>query len=208
MVPAAVESAFAGAGEAAYSSATVCDFTPDGRPYVQKSITRVASSGALTSLRTVVTNPTTTDSVVGWEIDAADLLEVASYTIVYQPREERHFKRFVRDLGEVEGRLFPLQPGNQMTLRVVRVEQAVEGAPDCQPRENVYEYRFEVTGREAPPAFTSVPGAVYSIRRSETAPDGFVDVVDLLYAESIGKTLRESRAYEDGTSERRVVVWR
>ena len=123
-----------------------------------------------------------------------------------QPQQVQ-FRKVVRQLENIAGRLFPLATLNQLSVDVIFAYQVTRGRKHQTARELRWSYRFRVLGHyegyHAPSA--TIPGKIYIIDRQEIDPEGSVDNTLIHFAESLGAVVKTVRQGEKFLEETRLV---
>jgi len=139
--------------------------------------------------------PKSSSHVEDTHVRAAGLFDLATRSIKHQPGlgtpQELEFRDLVTQLSEVQGRLFPLQPGNHLEFVVRRVAQAPASRLRRTTSEQVYHHRFHVMERVSAGAtgLPALPGDLFLIDHEESA-GGLTRRERLLYSETLGAVVR------------------
>jgi len=117
------------------------------------------------------------------------------------------FRKVVRRLERVAGRLFPLAQFNQLSVDVVFAYQVTRGQTHNAAQELMWSYRFRVLGHYE--GYTlptrAIPGKIFIIDRQEIDPEGSLDHTLVHFAESLGAVVKTVRQGEKFIEETRLV---
>ena len=133
-------------------------------------------------------------------------------SLVYLTTKQSHpeqiqFRKVIRRLENVAGRLFPLARLNQLSFDVIFAYQATRGKMHNAAQELKWSYRFRILGNYEGYYLPSdtIPGKVYIIDRQEVDPEGSVDNTLVHFAESLGAVVKTVRQGEKFLEETRLV---
>ena len=133
-------------------------------------------------------------------------------SLVYLTTKQSHpeqiqFRKVIRRLENVEGRLFPLAQLNQLSFDVIFAYQATRGRTHNAAQELKWSYRFRILGHYEGYYLPSdtIRGKVYIIDRQEIDPEGSVDNTLVHFAESLGAVVKTVRQGEKFIEETRLV---
>jgi hypothetical protein len=141
------------------------------------------------------------------EVGIPGIISLVYLTTKQSTPEKIQFRKKIRRLENVAGRLFPLAQLNQLSFDVIFSYQVTRGKTHNAAQELTWSYRFRILGNYEGyylPSAT-IPGKVYIIDRQEIDPEGSVDHTLLHFAESLGAVVKTVRQGENFLEETRLV---
>ena len=121
--------------------------------------------------------------------------------------QQIQFRKLVKRIENVNGKLFPLDKGSLLSFDIVFAYQAMRGKKKNSAQELSWSYEFRKIGLYEGYNIPghSVPGIIYIIARWERGPEGNVDKTLIHFAESIGAVIKTVRQEEEFLEETRLV---
>jgi len=141
------------------------------------------------------------------DVGVPGIISLVYLTTKQSPPRQIQFRKVVRRLENVNGRLFPLDNGGLLSFNAVFAYQVTRGSKTSSAQDLVWSYKFQKMGHYEGytiPGHT-VPGKIYVIARQEVDPEGGVDNTLIHFAESIGAVVKTVRQGEEFIEETRLV---
>ena len=139
------------------------------------------------------------------DVGVPGIFSLVHLTTKQQPPQQIQFRKVARRFDNINGRLFPLDKGNQLSFNIVFAYQATQGSKNNTAQELIWSYKFRIV--EHYEGYTlpnrTIPGKVYVIDKHETDPEGNIDNMLIHFAESLGaliKTVRHGDGFIEETS--------
>ncbi len=145
--------------------------------------------------------------VVDIDVGIPGIISLAYLTTKQSQPVPIQFRKVVRRLENVAGRLFPLAQLNQLSFDVIFAYQVTRGKTHNTAQELKWSYSFRVLGHYEGyylPA-AEVSGKIYIIDRQEIDPEGSVDNTLVHFAESLAAVVKTVRQGEKFLEETRLV---
>ena len=145
--------------------------------------------------------------VVDIDVGIPGIISLVYLTTKQSHPEQIQFRKVVRRLENIAGRLFPLAQLNQMSFEVIYAYQVTRDKRNQTARELRWSYRFRVLGHYQGYYLPSqkIPGQIYMIDRQEIDPEGSIDNTLVHFAESLGAVVKTVRQGEKFIEETRLV---
>ena len=141
--------------------------------------------------------------VIDVDVGVPGLVSLVHLTTKKQPPHRIQFRKVVRRLKNINGKLFPLNSGNRLSFTVLFAHQSTQGQSHGDVKELLWSYKYRITAHYEGYALADrvVPGKIYVIDRQEIDPDGVTDKLSIHYSESLGLVLKTVRRGENFTEE-------
>ncbi len=138
------------------------------------------------------------------DVGVPGIVSLVQLTTKQQTPQQVQFRKVASRLDNANGRLFPLENGNQLSLAIVFLYQVTQGSTNNTAQEMVWSYRFRIVKHYEGYTLSgkTIPGKVYIIDKHEIDPDGNIDNTLVHYSESLGvvvNTVRQGEKYIDET---------
>ena len=144
------------------------------------------------------------------DVGVPGIISLVHLTTKQPAPQQIQFRKVFRRFENVNGRLFPLDKGNQLSFNVIFAYQVTRGKTHKSAQEMMWSYRFRIVGHYEGytlPSYT-IPGKVYIIDRQEIDPEGNIDNTLIHFAESLGAVIKTVRQGEKFIEETRLVDMR
>ena len=152
-------------------------------------------------------NGSVSKQVTDVDVGVPGIVSFVHLTTKQQPPQQIQFRKVARRFDNVNGRLFPLDKGNQLFFNIVFAYQATQGSTNNTAQELSWSYKFRIV--EHYEGYTlpnrTIPGKVYVIDKHETDPEGSIDNTLIHFAESLGVVIKTVRQGDSFIEETRLV---
>ena len=145
--------------------------------------------------------------IIGNDVGVPGIVSLVHFTTKQQPPQQIQFRKVVRRLDHVNGKLFPLDKGNELSFNIVFAYQTTQGSTNSTAQELSWSYKFRIV--EHYDGYTmanrTIPGKVYVIDKHEIDPEGSIDNTLIHFAESLGVVIKTVRQGDNFIEETRLV---
>jgi len=153
-------------------------------------------------------NGLATKQVTDIDVGVPGVVSLVHLSTKQQTLPEVQFRKVARRVIDVNGGLFPLKNGNQLSLTIVFSYQASQGSKHNTAQELSWSYTFRIVEDYEGYMLSNrtIPGKVYVIDKKETDPEGNIDNTLIHFSESLGAVIRTVRQGDGYTEETRLVA--
>jgi hypothetical protein len=141
------------------------------------------------------------------DVGIAGIISLVYLTTKPSHPEKIQFRKVVRRLENVTGKLFPLDNLNRLSFDVIFAYQVTRGRTHQTAQELMWSYKFRVLGHYEGYYLpnNTIHGKIYIIDRQETDPEGSIDKTLVHFAASLGAVVKTVRQGERFIEETRLV---
>ena len=141
------------------------------------------------------------------DVGIPGLISFASLDTKQRHPDRIQLRTLARNIDNLQGRLFPLEEGNELAFDLVCDYQITQRDIHQTPHPLTWRYRFRVVDRYDGSQIDvlEMPGDVFVIERTEWSPDDYSDVTQIHYATELGIVIKTVRHIDAYTEELRLV---